>query len=545
MSSDPPTLISSEGQGIPEASAPTTQGAVARGVAASAVIVGVGQLLSRLMGFLREMVIAGIFGSSAAVSSFAIASAVPQMVYDLLLGGMVSAALVPVLSEYAGRGDRDELGRVTSTLLTVGITVFLGIVLILELLAPVLAMVLGGGFALPLRQLTTLLIRLILPSLVFFCAWGIAAAVLYARQQFVFPALASAVYNLGVILAALFLASRFQIAALSLGVVLGALLQLLIVLPGLRGLPLRVRFDLRHPALRRIVLLYLPVIASLIVANLGIVIDRNLASRTVDQAIAWMKYATFLVQLPLGLVSVAIATATLPALARLSSPDDVARFRRTLAGALRLVLVLILPATVAILVLGQEAIRAALEHGAFTSFDTAQVTRALLFYLPGLPFAAIDQPLVFAFYARKDTITPVWVGIAGVGAYLAVGPLLAFGLGLGFIGLVIANAMQLISHCIIMWVMLQRRVGTMAGLGLLHTASRAAVASGLAGLGMLAGMVGARALFPGPGTVPAAVSLAGGGALGLTVYVAALAGLQVEELTIFLSMARNRLRRPA
>ena len=497
------------------------------------------------MGFLREVVIAGIFGSSAAVSSFTIAGAVPQMIYDLLLGGMVSAALEPVLSEYAGRGDREELGRVTSTLLTIGVAVFVGIVLVLELLAPVLAVLLGGGFAASLRQLTTFLIRLILPSLVFFCAWGIAAAVLYARQQFVFPALASAVYNLGVILAALFLASRFNIAALSLGVVLGAFLQLLIVLPGLRGLPLRVRFDIRHPALKRIVLLYLPVIASLIVANLGIVIDRNLASRTVDQAVAWMKYATFLIQLPLGLVSVAIATATLPALARLSSPDDVARFRRTLAGALRLVLVLILPATVAILVLGQEAIRAALEHGAFTSFDTAQVTRALLFYLPGLPFAAIDQPLVFAFYARKDTITPVWVGIAGVGAYLAVGPLLAFGLGLGFIGLVIANAMQLISHCIIMWVMLQRRVGTMAGLGLLHTASRAAVASGLAGLGMLAGMVGARALFPGPGTVPAAVSLAGGGALGLTVYVAALAGLQVEELTIFLSMARNRLRRPA
>ena len=546
MSSDIPSLMPPESPSAPtETGTATAHGVAARGVASSAVIVGIGQLLSRLMGFLREVVIAGIFGSSAAVSSFTIAGAVPQMIYDLLLGGMVSAALVPVLSEYAGRGDREELGRVTSTLLTIGVAVFVGIVLVLELLAPVLAVLLGGGFAASLRQLTTFLIRLILPSLVFFCAWGIAAAVLYARQQFVFPALASAVYNLGVILAALFLASRFNIAALSLGVVLGAFLQLLIVLPGLRGLPLRVRFDIRHPALKRIVLLYLPVIASLIVANLGIVIDRNLASRTVDQAVAWMKYATFLIQLPLGLVSVAIATATLPALARLSSPDDVARFRRTLAGALRLVLVLILPATVAILVLGQEAIRAALEHGAFTSFDTAQVTRALLFYLPGLPFAAIDQPLVFAFYARKDTITPVWVGIAGVGAYLAVGPLLAFGLGLGFIGLVIANAMQLISHCIIMWVMLQRRVGTMAGLGLLHTASRAAVASGLAGLGMLAGMVGARALFPGPGTVPAAVSLAGGGALGLTVYVAALAGLQVEELTIFLSMARNRLRRPA
>ena len=254
MSSDIPSLMPPESPSAPtETGTATAHGVAARGVASSAVIVGIGQLLSRLMGFLREVVIAGIFGSSAAVSSFTIAGAVPQMIYDLLLGGMVSAALVPVLSEYAGRGDREELGRVTSTLLTIGVAVFVGIVLVLELLAPVLAVLLGGGFAASLRQLPTFLIRLILPSLVFFCAWGIAAAVLYARQQFVFPALASAVYNLGVILAALFLASRFNIAALSLGVVLGAFLQLLIVLPGLRGLPLRVRFDIRHPALKRIV----------------------------------------------------------------------------------------------------------------------------------------------------------------------------------------------------------------------------------------------------------------------------------------------------
>jgi len=521
------------------------RGAVARGVAASAVIVAVGQLLSRLMGLVRETVLADVFGSSPQMSSFTVVSAVPDMVYQLLLGGMISAALVPVLSGYAVSGDREELEHLTSTLLTVCVAVFVTIVLALEVIAPLLAVLLGGGFKPDLLRLTTRLIRLILPSLLFFGVWGVTVAVLYARQSFVFPALASATYNLGIVLAALFLARRLDVAALSLGVVLGALLQLLIVLPGLRGLRLRPCLDLRHPALRRIVTLYLPVIASILVANLGIVIDRNLASRTTDQALSWMRYATFLFQLPLGLVSVAIATAALPTLARLTSDADNPRFRRTLAGVLRLVIVLVAPAVVGLLVLGQDGIRAVLEHGVFTPFDTAQVTRALLFYLPGLPFAAIDQPLVFAFYARKDTVTPVLVGVAGVGAYLLVGPLLAFVFGLGFIGLVIANAVQLTAHCVIMWVLFERRVGSMAGHGMLSTTARATLAAAAAGLAMLAALAIARRFVPGSGTVAESTLLLAGGVVGLVAYVLGLAGLRVEELATLANLLRTRIRRSA
>ncbi len=527
------------------AAAPGAGAAVARGVAGSAVIVAIGQLLSRVMGLVRVTTVANVFGASAKVSAFGVASTVPTMFYDLLLGGMVSAALVPVLSEYVARGDRQELERLTSILLTT-VGLFFGIVVILlELAAPLLALMVGGGFEAELLRLTTTLVRVILPALLFFSLWGVTAAVLYARQQFVFPALASAIFNLGVILAAIFLAGTWSITALSMGVVLGALLQLAIVLPGLRGLALRPHLDLRHPALKRIVILYMPVVASLLVAQLGIVIDRNLASRTVDQAVAWMTAATQLYQLPLGLVSVAIATATLPALARITDDSDNVRFRRTLAGALRLVIVLILPATAALLVLGQAGIRAVLEHGAFLPADTFQVTRALLLYLPGLPFAAIDQPIVFAFYARKDTVTPVLVGIAGVGAYLLVGPLLAFGLHLGFLGLVIANAVQLTSHCVILWIMLHRRVGSMAGLGMRSTSLKAGAASVAAGLAMLAALFVAGRFLPGTGTMAEVGLLLVGAAAGAVVYIAGLALLRVEELSTFANLARARLQRLA
>ncbi|MDI7277173.1 MAG: murein biosynthesis integral membrane protein MurJ [Anaerolineae bacterium] len=521
------------------------RGAVARGVAASAVIVAFGQLMSRLMGLVRETVLSDVFGSSPQMDSFAVVSAVPDMVYQLLVGGMVSAALVPVLSEYMGRGEREELERLASVLLSASAVVFLGIIVVLELAAPLVAVIVGGGFDADLLRLTTVLIRLIVPSLVFFGAWGVTVAVLYARQQFVFPAMAAAVYNLGVVLAALFLAPRLDAAALSLGVVLGALLQLLVVLPGLRGLRLRPRLELRHPALRRIVVLYMPVIASIVVANLGIVIDRNLASRTGEQALSWMRYATFLVQLPLGLVSVAVATAALPTLARLSQEEDTPRFCRALAGALRLVIVLVAPATVGLIVLGEAGIRAVLEHGVFTAADTAQVTRALLFYLPGLPFAAIDQPIVFAFYARKDTVPPVLVGVAGVCAYLLVGPLLAFGFGVGYIGLVVANAVQLTTHCLLMWLILQRRVGPMAGHGLRSTAVRVGLASLAAGLAMVVALAAGRRFLPSEGTMAEVALLVIGGAAGVAAYLGGLALLRVEEVAVLAQTIRSRLRRIA
>jgi len=527
----------------PQATSNRQVGTVARGVAASAVIIAAGQLLSRIMGLVRETVIADIFGARAGLSAFTVASAVPDMIYQLLLGGMVSAALVPVLSEYAGRGDREELEHVASILLSIGSAFFILVVLVLEVIAPLIAVIVGGGFAPDLLHLTTTLIRIILPSLVFFASWGITAAVLYARQQFVFPALASAVYNLGIIIAATFLSKRLDSAALSIGVVLGAALQMAIVLPGLKGLRLRPSFDLHHPALRRILLLYLPVIASLVVANLGIIIDRNLASRTVPQALGWMRYATQLYQLPLGLVSVAIATATLPALARLTDDPDNRQFRRTLAGALRLVLVLVVPATIGLLVVGQVGIRIILQHGVFSAYDTTQVTKTLFFYLPGLVFAAIDQPLVFAFYARKDTVTPVLVGVLGVGAYLLVGPALAFTFHVGYIGLVIANSVQLTVHCIVLWVLLERRVGTMAGQGLLNTSARTSIAAAAMGIAMIGTLALCQALLPKPSRIAWVIQFGLTGALGTVVYLLGLAVLRVEELTTLANMVRRRIGR--
>ena len=449
----------------------------ARGIARAAGINSLGNVASRAFGLVREAVIAGTFGASGVTSAFDAVSGVPKMVYELLVGGMLSAALIPVLSEYASDEGQGELERILSILLSLGAVVLLAVTVVLEVTAPWIAPILVGGFDPQLLATATLLVRLIVPAVLIYGLSGILQAYHYARQDFVYPAMGAPAHNLGVIVAVVLLAGRLDIASLSVGIVVAATVQLLVQLPGLKGTHLRFRLDWRHPAVRRILGLYAPVVLSIVIQNVGIVIDRNLASRTVNEAITWMTKATFLIQLPLGLVSMAISLAILPMLSQIDAKVELERFKRTLGLGLRLVLVVIIPAAAGLWVLGTPIVELIFEHGQFTAQDTAQTVRALRFYLLGLPFAAIDLPLIFGFYAQKDTVTPVIVGIVAVCIYLLVGPALAFCTGLGFLGLVVANSVQLTSHALIMLVLFGRRFAGLRGYGVLTAAAKAAVAS--------------------------------------------------------------------
>ena len=265
------------------------------GVARAAGINALGNVASRALGLVREAVIAGTFGASGATSAFDAVSGVPKMVYELLVGGMLSAALVPVLSEYAAAEKRAELARVLSTLLTLGAVVLVAVTILLEATAPWIAAALVGGFDANLVRTATLLVRLIVPAIPIYGLSGILQAYHYARKRFVYPAMGAPAHNLGVIVAVAILAGRLDIASLSVGILVAATTQLLVQLPGLRGMRLSLCLDWRHPVVRRILALYAPVVLSIVVQNVGIVIDRNLASRTVNEAITWMTKATFLV----------------------------------------------------------------------------------------------------------------------------------------------------------------------------------------------------------------------------------------------------------
>lgn len=502
----------------------------AGGLVRAAGIIAVGNVLSRVVGLGRETLIADLFGASGYVSVFRVAATLIQTLYDFLIGGMVSAALVPVFSEYADR--RAEFWRLVSAVLSVLAVLLALAVLLLEILAEPLFTLLGAGYSPELRAAGVQMIRLILPAIFFLGMAGVLTGILFSLKRFTLPAFTTAAFNAGIIAGALALTPVFGIYSLILGVLIGSAAQVALQLSGLRGSALRLTLDLNHPALRHILRLYVPVIGGLSVMVVGVAIDRNLASHTGAQSLAWMQDATVIVQFPLGLVSTAISFAILPSLSRAIGADE---FRRTLVFGLKLVWLLIIPAVVGLFLLAQPVVALLFEHGAFTGLDTAQTAHALELYLFGTPFAAIDMPLVFAFYARKNTLPPNLVAVVGLAIYVAVA--LALVEPFGFAGLVVANSAQLTGHALVMLLLTQWRLGGLQGHGFAGTVARIVAAALIMGVVVrLAQLLVFDASTPGK-----LASVIVPGALGLAVYWVALRALRVSEAQQVWSIMRKRL----
>lgn len=506
---------------------------LARRIALAALLIAIGNIASRVLGLARESVIAGAFGASAAIDSFTAASAIPTTLYDLLISGAISAALVPVFSEYA-EGDDREFWRVASTVINLALLVIVGVTALLIWQAPLAVTVLAGGFRDATRDQTIQMARLLLPAVIFMALSGLITALLYARQRFLLPAFTTSAYNSGIILGALLLTPLLGPFSLVVGVLLGAALQVLLQLPGLRGMSYRPLIDLKHPGVRRILRLYAPVALGIGFSICGTVLDRNLASRLGESALSIMRFATTLIQFPLGLVAAAVSFAVLPTLSRQAGAGDDESFRVTLAMGIKVVLLLILPAAAGLAALSSPITEAIFQRGKFDAADTAAVARALLLYLPGLPAAAVDQMLLFAFYAHQRTLAPNLVQGAAVAIYAATA-LTLLGLNLGVGALILGNSAQWIGHLLIL-LLLSRGLVSLRGLRL----GEALLKSLLASLAMaLAAWWLAAALQPYGGAL---LRLALAGAAAMVVYFGLCLLLRVEALDFFVAAVLRRVR---
>jgi putative peptidoglycan lipid II flippase len=527
-----------------------------RSVAIAAFVIGLGNVASRLLGLVREQVMAALFGATGATDAFVAANAVPQMVYDLLVGGAISAALVPVFVDAAE--DDERLWRLVSAVLTLVALLLTGVALVLGLLAPSVVGLVASGFS-PAQQAEAVpMVRVMLGAVVLQGLAGVLMAVLYTRRRFGLPAFAAAAYNGGVILGALLLHQALGVYALVAGVVLGAAGMLLLQLPGLRGLRYRPALGLGRPEVRTILGLYGPVALGMVVTIVGIVIDRNLASRLAEGSLSVMNYATRLIQFPLGLVATAVSFAVLPQLSKQASAlaadgragtegEAAGRgYRETLLFGIRIVLLLMVPATAGLIVLREPLVELLFERGRFGQVETERTALVFLAYAPQLPFTALDQLLIVAFYARKDTRTPVLVGVAGVALYLAsalalIGPLDAAGLAL-------ANAIQNSAHGLVLLLLLERVARAQGAAPLLDRSLAAfSLKVVLAALGMALVLwpLAALALPAADGAGTVAVTLALAVLLAGAVYVGLLEALGLRDARLAWSLARSHLGRRA
>jgi putative peptidoglycan lipid II flippase len=466
----------------PNLPATPAQQETSRGIARAASILALGNVASRILGLVRETVKANLFGASGLLSAFNVAAYVPTSLFDLIVGGMVSSSLIPVFSDYAPEERRETLWQVVSSVLSVATAVLLIVVALVELFAPQVAGLVGANeFTDPaLTAVSIRLMRVVTPAVLFLGLASILSGVLYALKRFTLPAFISAVYNGTVVVVALLRPEKID--SLAWGILFGAIFQVLLQLPALRDARLRWRFDWQHPAIRRILRLYAPIVAGLVVNQLAVALSLNLATRTGDQSVSYMKFATTLTQFPLGLVVTALSIATLPTLSQ--QVAVLADFKRTLAEGLRLVITLILPATTGLFALAVPIVALLFQHGEFTAVDTDMTALVLRVYLVGLPFAAVDQMLVFASYARKDTWRPALVGVVSIIVYTITAVTLLKPLGL--LSLMVADAVKHIIHTLIMLWLLQRHLEGLSGHNVTVTTLKsvaAAVITGLAAFG--------------------------------------------------------------
>ena len=505
-------------------------------------LVAAGNVLSRLLGFVREPVIAAVFGATAQADAFEIASRIPNTLLEVAIGGAVSAVLVPLL---AGLGDPAAAARLFAnvaavTALLLGSLVTLGVIFagpIVQLLAPDLPA--------DAKPLAVDMLRFTLPAAFLLGLSAVVTARLLARELFVGPAFSVSSLNAVLVVAILALTPLLGPIAVAVGYLLGAGAHLLVQLPGLLRIdPLAARpTPWSDPNLRRAVMLYLPVLGGLLVTQLVIMVDTRLASSAGEGSLAMMRFAARLQQFPLGAVVAAVALVLLPGLARaapgrlteLAKAED---FTHLLWSAARALAVGITPLAVWLVLASEPIVRVVFARGQFVEAAIAPTALALVIYSLALPLIAIDQLLIFAFYACRNTVLPAAIGVLGSLVYLAI----AFpaSQAIGFHGLVWANTIQNSLHGLVLIALvlyfLRQRPTRRAVVFL----AKVTLGAGSAGAALLLGRAAALLLEPGaPGMLTLVVCLPLSGAA----YLAALHALGVREPGFLLGMLRARLGR--
>ncbi len=432
----------------------------------SAGLVSLGNLGSSVLGMARQVALAQLGGQFA--GPFIAALAPTNNFYQLLVNGAVSGALIPAFNDYAATEKRNELRRIVFTLVNLVLLITIIAAIGYTLISPWFIGVLLSGLPLEQRGLALQYSQIIFFSLLALGPFSILLAALYALKEFGWPAFATAAYHIGIILGAVGVAlfGRYYLGsmALPLGVLVGAVGEIALLLPGIRNQQLYYMFvlDLKHPALRHIYKLYLPVFLGFLFTTLAVFLDLHLQSLTGKDGsvtIAAMGFATTLIQFPVGLVAAALSFAVLPTLSEHVREGNNERFKQTLLLGFRVGLLLMVPAMVGLFALRTPITYLLFAHHKFGTSGADLTALALQNYAYQLPFLALDQLLIAAFYARKDTKTPVIIGVVSIFFYLIVA--LPFYRTIGVPALAFANTLQNSMHAIILLILLRRVMGAL------------------------------------------------------------------------------------
>ena len=512
----------------------------------AATTLGMGTLLSRISGFLRDMVVAYFFGAGMATDSFFVAFRIPNLWRKLVGEGAMTVSFIPVYTEYLTLRTEKELQEVTHIAYTLaGLLLFvltgLGI-----LFSPVLIRIFAFAWSPTSEkfQLAVTLNRVMFPYLFFVGLFALSMGILNSFRHFFAPAFATVFLNFSIIASVFFLYDRFQnpVMALAVGVLAGGILQFFFQIPFLirKKIGFRFDFNFRHPAIKQIGLLMIPGMIGTAVYQLNLLVDTVFATALPDGSVSYLYYADRLLEFPLGIFVIAIGTAALPSFSMLVSQGKIEEFKRTVSFAFRLGSFICIPAMVGLIALKTPIFNLLLQRGRFDYFATEMTARALLCYSIGLWAIGGVRVLAPAFYSLQDTWTPFKIGLVCLGANVILNAILMH--PLKHAGLALATSLSAMLNLFLLYRELDHKLGGLDVEKNIKSLLRSFFCSFLMGLAAylicslgdwtVSGKVMEKSLLLGAGIV-----------IGLGIYLACSYWVKYEEMLFLLNIVKRKMKR--
>ena len=507
-------------------------------------------MTSRILGVVREQVLAAIFGAGNAMDAYNVAYRIPNLVRDLFAEGAMSSAFVPTFTRHLTKEGKASAWRLGNLVINGLIVITACLVIIGIVFADPLVTLFASAYReVPGKlELTVFLTRLMLPFLTFVALAAAFMGMLNSLHRFFIPALSPAMYNVATITCALVLVPLMPgmglpaITAIAIGSLLGGAAQLAVQWPVLRreGFRYQPVLDWRDESLRRVLVLMGPGTIGLAATQVNVFVNTVLATGEGTGAVSWLNYAFRLMYLPIGLFGVSIATATLPAVSRHVAQRDEPAARRTVANGLSLMLMLNVPATVGLIVLATPIVRVIFERAAFTPADTAATAAAVQFYALGLVGYSIVRIASPVFYALGQNRTPVMISVATVLANALLN--VALVRVMGYQGLALGTSIAALFNATLLMFFLRRRLEGIEGGRVAGSLVRIVIASFVMGAAAVGTDIAAGAWLPGTGLVAQIIRLAATIAAAIGVLSVAAYALRIREFHDGVALVTRRFR---
>ncbi|MCA6080385.1 MAG: murein biosynthesis integral membrane protein MurJ [Endomicrobium sp.] len=447
-----------------------------------------GTILSRILGYIRDTLVANLFGTGMFADTFYAAFRIPNLFRRIFGEGAFSAAFIPVLSEYLHTQKKTEVQKFLNAVFAILLIILITISVLGMFFSPFLTKIVAGGFVNDPEKmlLTTELTRLMFPFILFICLAAFLLAILNTLHSFFIPAFAPAALSFSEIFYILAVAPMLvpsnQIKGLAASVVIGGMLHFFAQYPKLKSLGWHLKFklDLKHPGVKKIVFLMLPSIIGLSVEQINALVDSRFASSLGAGSVSVLYYSNRIMQAPLAIFGFAFANASLPAMSKFFAQKDMTMLKSSLNYSIRLTVFTLLPATVGLMVIGLPIVKLLFEHGKFNLSGSIMTNNALFYYSLGLPAYALSKIFANVFYSLQDTKMPVKIAVGAMILHIGLCVILIHPMGVK--GLALATAVSSYFNFILLVIYLKKRIGELGLKQMLFSSSKSLLAATVTGI---------------------------------------------------------------